>query len=319
LGEAARVVSEANYVWVALAVPLLLLAILSWSYRSQLALKKLGPASLLVLAEAYATAAMVNSLLPMRMGDVLRVRVLSRRFGFSSAAVASTVFVTETIFDGAAFAVLFLWALALFGIPNVLLNLAWMLALILLLAVIAATLASRMKFDEGWEDRWWYRRLPRPMQTAIQRFVPEVVEGLSLFTDLPLAVRAFGASLCAWTLQVALYWVYARIFGIDLSLDEAVTVMVTAAVVTSIPLVPSSLGTYEMAITGVLVLLGVHTGQALAYAAGTHVLNIAFAVVGGLVCMWPLRLGPRDILLSGGRGQDLSLEGSAAGAPRQSP
>jgi uncharacterized protein (TIRG00374 family) len=309
------VASEANYIWVALAVPLLLLAILSWSYRSQLALKKLGPTSLPILAEAYTAAAMVNALLPMRMGDVLRVRVLSRRFGLPSAAVASTVFVTETLFDGTAFAILFLWALALFGIPRVLLNLAWMLAMILLLAVISAVIASRLEFHEGWEDRWWYRNLPAPLRTPIQRFLPQVVEGLSLFADLPLAVRALGASLCAWMIQVALYWVYARVFGVDLSLDEAITVTMTVALVNSVPLAPTSLGTYEAAITGVLVLLGIRNGQAFAYAVGSHAINIAFAVCGGLICMWLLRLRPQELLLAGEREPDVAFEGGRA-SPR---
>jgi uncharacterized protein (TIRG00374 family) len=301
IAEAARVVSKGDYAWVAAAVPLLALAVLCWSYRSQLALKKLGPTSLPTLAEAYATAGMVNALLPMRMGDILRVQVLSRRYGFPSATVASTVFVTETLFDGMAFVVLFLWALALFGIPHILLNLAWMLAVALFMTLIAAVLASRLELGEGWEDRWWFRGLPALARKPLRRLVPQVVEGLSLFADVRLATRAFSASLCAWTSQAALYWVYGRVFGLDLSVDEAVTVMITAAIVTSVPLVPTSLGTYEAAITGVLVLLGVSNGQALAYAAGSHALNIALAVVGGLLCMWLLRLRPRDLILIGER------------------
>jgi uncharacterized protein (TIRG00374 family) len=239
---------------------------------------------------------MVNLILPMRMGDLLRVRVLSRRFGFRPGAVMTSVFVTETLFDGIIFALLFLWVLALEGVPQVLLGLAWTLFAVIAVALVLAASTSRLKLREGWEERGSLRRLPLAARRIVSRVLPEVIDGLFLLKDIPLAARALVATLFAWLVQAAVYYVYARVFGIDISPTEAVVVMLTVALIASVPIVPTGLGTYEAGVTGVLLLFGAGKGEALAYAVGSHVLSLAFAVVVGTIGLLLLRIRPSDIV-----------------------
>ena len=60
---------------------------------------------------------------------------------------------------------------------------------------------------------------------------------------------------------------------------------ITAALVVSLPLLPFSLGTYELAIAGVLALLGVNNSAAAAYALASHLITIALSLVTGLPAM----------------------------------
>jgi uncharacterized protein (TIRG00374 family) len=296
LRETARVIGDANYIYLLIALPLYLLAYLFWSYRSRLSLRRLGHISLPTLFELYMAANMVNLILPMRMGDLLRVRILSRRFGFRPGAVMTSVFVTETLFDGIIFALLFLWVLALEGVPQVLLGLAWTLFAVVAVALVLAASTSRLQLREGWEERGSLRKLPPAARRIVSRVLPEVIDGLFLLKDIPLAARALVATLSAWLVQAAVYYVYARVFGIDISPAEAVVVMLTVALIASVPIVPTGLGTYEAGVTGVLLLFGAGKGEALAYAVGSHVLSLAFALVVGTAGLLLLRIRPSDIV-----------------------
>jgi hypothetical protein len=97
---------------VLVALPLFLCANLVGALRSRLAVQRMGDVPLTPLFETYLVAFMVNSLVPLRIGDILRIQILSRRYELPAPGVTSSVFITETLFDGAAYTLLFLWTLA---------------------------------------------------------------------------------------------------------------------------------------------------------------------------------------------------------------
>jgi hypothetical protein len=54
-----------------------------------------------------------------------------------------------------------------------------------------------------------------------------------------------------------------------------------ASFIVSAHFIPTSIGIYEGGITGLLVILGLSGGEALAYSVGTHVLMILFGIGAG--------------------------------------
>ena len=60
----------------------------------------------------------------------------------------------------------------------------------------------------------------------------------------------------------------------------------------SIPITPSGIGPYELAVQEVLVLLGLSSALAGGYAIGTHLALIIWITLVGLVAMWAMRLSP---------------------------
>jgi uncharacterized membrane protein YbhN (UPF0104 family) len=264
---------------------------------------------------------MVNSLVPLRIGDLLRIQVVCRRYGLPVTGVTSSVFITETLFDGAAFTLLFLWTLAFFGVPGVFLSIAWTLSLLILIGVIICAVLARVQLNDGWIDRSPVRWLPAPVRGVVGRLLPEAVQGLALLADWRLAIRAFGVTLAGWLVQVAMYWMFAHAFGLDLSLADAALVMMAASFIVSAHFVPTSIGVYEGTITGLLIVLGMSSGEALAYSVGTHLLMIFFGVISGVVGMWRLRLAPHDLVVLGRRGMEeterVLHDGTTEGAEAQ--
>jgi hypothetical protein len=315
LEDAKRVFADAHYAWVLVALPLFLCANLVGALRSRLAVQRMGDVPLTPLFETYLVAFMVNSLVPLRIGDILRIQILSRRYDLPAPGVTSSVFITETLFDGAAYTLLFLWTLAVFGIPGVLLSLAWTLSVLILAGVLIAAVFARVELEEGWVDRGPIRWLPERLRNLAGRLLPETLQGLSLLADWQLAGKAFMLTLAGWMIQAAMYWTFGRAFGLDMSLADAILVMMTASFIVSAHFIPTSIGIYEGTITGLLVVLGLSSGEALAYSVGTHLLMIFFGVMCGLVAMWRLRLGMHDLVVMGRKGVEETEELLAIGEP----
>jgi uncharacterized membrane protein YbhN (UPF0104 family) len=305
---------DAEYVWVLIAFPLFLVANLIGSFRSRLSLQRMGEVPVTPLFQTYLVGFMANSVIPLRIGDLLRIQVISRRYGLPVSGVTSAVFITETLFDGAAFTLLFLWTLAFFGIPGVLLSLAWTLSAVILAAVIVAAVFARVELEDGWVDRnVAIRWLPERVRGLVGRLLPEALQGLALLADWLQGARAFLLTLLGWIVQAAMYWTFGQAFGLDLSLADSILVMMTASFIVSAHFIPTSIGIYEGGITGLLVILGYTGGEALAFSVGTHVLMIVFGVFAGLVAMWRLRLGLNDLVAMGQRGVEQTEEMLAIG------
>jgi len=299
LGELREAVEGADPWFLAMALPLFLASNYIAALRTSLSLRRMGEVPILPLFETYVVAYMVNSLVPLRIGDILRVQVISNRYGLRRAGVTSAVFVTETLLDGAAFTLLFLWTLAFFSVPGVILSLAWTFSALLLLAVIMAAIFARVELREGWEERSAVRFLPPGLRGSLGRLVPEALHGLAILADVRLALRAFALTLAGWTLQAGMYWAFGQALGVNLSLADAVLVMIAGAMIMSVHFVPTSIGIYEGTITGLLAALGLSGGEALAYALGTHLLLITFGLLSGGVAMWRLKLSAHDLFVLG--------------------
>lgn len=299
LSDLRHAVEGADPWFLAMALPLFLAANYIGAVRSSLSVRSMGHVPVMPLFQTYLVAYMVNSLVPLRIGDILRVQVMSNRYGLRRAGVTSAVFVTETLLDGAAFTLLFLWTLAFFSVPGVIVSVAWTFSAFLLIGAILAAIFARVELRDGWEERSPARILPPALRGSLGKLVPEALHGLAILADVRLALRAFALTLVAWALQAGMYWAFGRALGVNLSLADAVLVMIAGSMIMSVHFVPTSIGIYEGTITGLLAALGLTGGEALAYAIGTHLLLIAFGIVSGSVSMWRLKLSAHDLFVLG--------------------
>jgi uncharacterized membrane protein YbhN (UPF0104 family) len=185
-----------------------------------------------------------NHVLPLRLGEVLRVTSVVRRAGIPvREATASTV-----VLRGAdVLAVVGLAALLAPAFAERLLG-GWALALVV--AAAAVWLAGLA----------WLRRRA----------------GLRV----PVLLVAATATL-AWLLESAVVWQAARYAGIELSAAEAVLVTAVTIAAQTLAVAPGGIGTYEAAATAALVAVGADPGAALAAAVTAHALKTAYSLVAG--------------------------------------
>lgn len=293
--EALETLTEANYVYVAAALPVYSLSKLLSTYRWRLMLRSLGDLPLLELYGIYLTSNMVNVLIPLRAGDFVRIQVPARRYALPRAGLTATVLVTESLLDGVAFAAVVLGAISFLDVPNVPAALAWGLIVVVTAGLAVAVWASRLRLGEGWEERGWSARLPRTVRRAAGEFLPSFQEGLGLLRDTRLAGQALVVTFAIWLLEGARFALLGLTFGLHLGFADYLVIMVVANMATAIPITPSSIGPYEVAVAEVVALLGVDAALAGGYAIGTHVLIVAWIVATGLAAMWLMGLAWGDV------------------------
>ena len=195
-----------------------------------------------------------NHVLPLRLGEPLRIVSVVRRAGVPLAAATSS-----TVALRAADIV----AIVLLGIvvgPTVVADLlgvwAW--------AVLAAVLAV------GGAGVVWLARTARGATTAVRLPGPAV------------ALLTVGA----WLAESVLTWQASHWAGLDLTYAQAVVVTAVAVGAQVAAVAPSGFGTYEAAAVAAYVALGFDAGAGLAAALMVHALTTAYSLVVGAVAVF---------------------------------
>lgn len=265
-----------------------------WRWWSFLGRRASVPVSGIV--RVFLLSNMANALLPLRAGDVLRVEIPSHRYGVPRPTLIASVFVVETVLDWFAFALLFGAALLLLDLPPA------VRPLLVALGVSAALLFAVTEGVVRLPARWalalggFTRAVPARARAPAARFLRQFSEGLASLRSPRETARLLAVSCVAWAAEVVVYYMLGRAFGLELSAAEALVLMTAANIVVSLPLTPWDVGTYELAVTEALVLLGGARVDAAGFAIGSHLLLHAWVGITGLAAMWSLHLRPRDLL-----------------------
>jgi uncharacterized membrane protein YbhN (UPF0104 family) len=219
----------------------------SWSWRRLVPSIGLGHA----LAAVHVSLG-ANHVLPLRLGEPLRVVSAVRRAGIDTGVATASTLVTRladlaTVVGLAA-------VLAPAAVIGSLGGLAWVLAVALAVGLAVAWI--------------WVRRL------AGRR--PDVL------SPGPVVILAAGG---AWLLEAVLVWQSARWAGLELRPSEAVVVTAVAVSVQVLAVLPGGVGTYEAAAVAAYVGFGHDARAALAAAVTAHALKSAYSVVTGVVAV----------------------------------
>ena len=205
-----------------------------------------------------------NHVLPLRLGEAMRVVSVSRRAGVDAdAAIASSL----TLRAVDTFAVL---GLGMVAAPAVLVSLVgplgWML-----LGVGAAVLVLGLVF-------WWLR--PDAPQRSDSTGPPRA---------RPPDGAAAALSVVAWPLEAVLVHQAAHWAGLDISATEALGVTAVSVVAQIAAIAPGGFGTYEAAAVAAYTALGYDPAAALVAALWAHALKTAYALAaGGIAAFVPL-------------------------------
>ncbi len=202
-----------------------------------------------------------NHLLPLRLGEALRVSSVVRRTDVGwRPATASTVLLRLTD-------LLTVAGLALILAPAVLVRMVgvgWAVVAAAALAVVAAAALA----VAGVGALLWLRRL--------------ATDRARLRLPGPLVVAAATAG---WLLEATVMLAVATSAGVPLSYPEAVGVTAVTIVAQAVAVTPGGIGSYEAAGTAALVALGVPVADAFAVVLLAHAVKTAYALVVGAVSL----------------------------------
>ena len=192
-----------------------------------------------------------NHVLPLRLGEALRVTSVVRR---TSVLLPEATASTLTLRAADLFAVV---ALAAVLGPRLLAPMAGAWAWAAAAAVTVVGAAGLI----------WLRRLARAGDADVR---------------IPALTILIGSTL-AWILESAVVWFAVSAAGIPISPLDAVLVTAVTIAAQALAITPGGVGTYEAAATSALVALGADAGTALAAALAAHAVKTMYALAAGAI------------------------------------
>jgi uncharacterized membrane protein YbhN (UPF0104 family) len=193
-----------------------------------------------------------NHVLPLRLGEVVRVTSVVRRTGMSLAsATASTA----------------------------MLRASDVLAVVGLVAVMGPRLAEDLVGGWAWwllvpagalwiGGLWWLRRL-------------DSFEGLG-----PAVPLVLGVAIAAWLLESVVLLQAARWAGLDVAWGDAILVTAVTIVAQVVAIAPAGIGTYEAAASAAFIAAGFDAAPALAAAVTAHAIKTVYSLSTGAVALF---------------------------------
>ena len=317
------VLRGANYWFVVPAVAMYLVSVYFRSLRWTVMLRHLKPVKAMRLYPVVTIGYMVNNVLPMRLGELVRSYYVGEREGINKAAALATVLV-ERVFDALTL-LFFIAVIGLFvpvtgilgdvgeqlGLPRELIILGFSLPFITAFAVLVLL---AMNPDRAHAlARTAARPLPRRLANVVDSLVRMLLEGLSPLRHPGKLAILFVLSIPIWLTEAAVFWIMGLSFGIDEAHSGPGQMAVNMVLVTSItniggsiPLAPAGIGLFEFFARETLVLSDLSTvgrPTAAAFAVLVHVVIVLPMIVLGQILLWSAHLSLRRLSREGQREQ----------------
>lgn len=293
--EALAALRSANYLWVALMLPVTVWTLYIRAQRWRVFLHAVGVPPMRPLVSATNIGFLANMVLPLRIGEVVRPVLLSRRAALPLSGVLASVLL-ERIFD--MFTILFLFGVStsLVTVSDQVRQWGWMLSG---LAVAVAAVIILIRLQERLAlriARAISDRLPTRLGEHAYGFAEGFVKALEML-DSPLAyVRAFAWSLYLWLAIAVVYVLGFWAFHLDVpSLRGAVVLTTLVAIAVSVPSAPGFIGSFQLGCVIGLKIFGVAESPALAYSIIVHLTQFVGVIGAGLYSLWSENISLREV------------------------
>ncbi|RJX44616.1 hypothetical protein DM826_03100 [Halonotius aquaticus] len=218
---------------------------------------------------------LVNSLIPARAGDVLRGYALKTTEGTPFSVAVGTI-VIERVLDMLVLGLLMTVVASFYLRSQQTIYLAlgaFLIGVVLLIGLIIIYLVGDRLSD-----------LLADHVAGVSNSIKTVRQALKRVSGNPFALALAAAiSLPVWMIEVTTIYFAAKAVGITLSFVPTVTAGVSAFVSQAVPVTPGGLGTYEAAITSILVLFDIESSTGTALALVDHFTRLSVIYVIGLI------------------------------------
>lgn len=224
---------------------------------------------------AYYAGVGLNSILPARAGDLLKLFLMKRRVRDSTYPALASSLLAESVFDALVGACLIVWAWQLGilpGLPSLprlpAFELSWYAERPWILAIVGAVLLVALVY----------------VAVRVRAFWQHVKQGLVILTMPGAYLRRVAlVQALGWCLRVAsAYWFLAA-FNVPATLENALLVLVAGTVGTLLPATPGGLGP-KQAMVVILLAGSASRVDLLAFSVGIEVVMLSVNVLLGVLC-----------------------------------
>jgi uncharacterized membrane protein YbhN (UPF0104 family) len=242
---------------------------------------------------AYIAGVGVNSIVPGRGGDLVKLYLVHRRLPKTTYTTLASTLLTETVLDLVLATLIFLWALtqgvlpSLHVLPNIpSFDWGWLLARTKAgAAVFALVTTAAIVFV------WWASR-------HVENFKQRIGRGLVILRDPQRYLREVASwQALSWVFRIASLYFFLEAFHVTATVHNALLAQVVDSISTLLPFSPGGAGTKQGLLVYVL------DGQAsasrlLAFSVGQYVAVTIFNVAIGAIAIYAMlrTLRLREIL-----------------------
>ncbi len=281
-GEAAAALAAAHYIYILPMFGITIWTLYIRAQRWKVLLRPVGTPAMRTLVAATNIGFMANMVLPLRMGEVIRPVLVSRKENEPISGILATV-VLERIFD--MFTILFL-----FGVSASLVAVSdqvrhWGYYLSGLAALVAAAVVL-IRWQEAFALRVLQlvlRPLPEKISEPIDHFFRGFVQALETLQSPLTFVQLLGWSLYLWLVIAGIYLLGILAFDIPAPLlVGSITVSAIVAIAVSVPSAPGYIGAFQLGCTLSLAIFQVSQSHAIAYSIVLHLTQFVGVIGAGL-------------------------------------
>jgi glycosyltransferase 2 family protein len=293
------------------AIILLTSSLFLRAWRWQLMIKQLGPVGYWTVFHGVNLGYLLNNVLPLRAGELLRAVIVGGRASLSTTSIFTTV-VAERVFDLAGLGILFGIITWQFPFPEWLqtagLSFASGVVVFLIFALVLAHSRQRL-------ERWHLAVSKRgKVIRTVGELILRLVDGLSVLKSTSAMIHVFWSTLALWGIYIGTMKFVLDAFQFTdgtypLLAGEAWLPAAAMTVITSlgfaIPSAPGGVGTYHGAVLLGLSWFNVPEGLAVIFATVMHGLNYVTLTLWGVISLFAMRLKFSDIVRTAKRPQDV--------------
>jgi glycosyltransferase 2 family protein len=230
---------------------------------------------------AYVAGVGVNSIVPARGGDLVKLYLVKQRIPGSSYATLTPTLIVETLFDFVVAGLIIGWALVSGVLPTHQLysripSVDWKFflrheqatAIALGVILLAAVLAY-----------FWVRR-------QVEEFRARVRRGFAILDDRPRFVRSvILPQAVSWVFRIGSLYFFLKAFGIPATIHNALLAQVVDSLATLFPATPGGAGTKQGLTEFLFRGHGVPHTLLLAFSVGMNITIVAVNVLMGLIAI----------------------------------
>jgi glycosyltransferase 2 family protein len=244
LADLGQLLAGAQYLWLIPSAAFTLIGMVVRAYRWALLLDR--PKHLADSFWSLWIGALFTSVLPLRIGEPVRVAVMSQRCNMPMVQVAGAT-VVERLLDLAAILLLFVAVLPSVHAPQVVIDSGLAMAAVVLLGLTATIVLIRThKLSLGLVDRLCGSVRIAPVRFLANRWL-ELLEGLEPLARAGTAIPATLLSIFCWLCSVLALWAVIQAFEPTGTMLEATFALITIAMAVTLPSSPGFIGVYQWA------------------------------------------------------------------------
>ena len=269
--------------WLCVAIIISLLIMVFRAWRWQLELRPLDHVPVGRLWVITSVAYMAINLLPVRLGEVVRPWLLSRRANVSISNVIGNL-VVEKMMDSICIVFYLLAGLLLIeSLP------AWVRTGAIVPAVIAGVLVTLVLLfwwkGESFVDRHVLRLLPERFGGKVKTVLAAITDGMRILPNTGLLLSVFLVSLTLWFLPILSSYIMIRAFDLAAPFSAALVIFIFISFGTALPNLPGMIGPYQYACQLALGIYGVSDVDGLAYGLVLNAVQFLTLIGQGLIAL----------------------------------